>query len=133
MKPTTEFTIACGPGTWWKLKIFVWPTLKTLRAQRDGDEVIDENIAVAFFRPILLEKARKTGILGEMHFYRGELRPKIVAHEASHALVNYGKVVRLDLDTRSGDEQFAESIEHVVDGTLWSFRKLLKKKARRKK
>lgn len=133
MKPCCEFRIDCGPGTLWKLNVFVWPTIRALRSNRDGDGKVEENIAIAFCRTLKFAKAHETGIIAEMHFHRDDLRPSIVVHEAAHAMTHYAMLVRLDTNTKAGDEQFAESIEHVVAGTLWSFKNLIKKPTKRKR
>lgn len=133
MKPLTQFTIDSGPGTLWKIRVFVWPSLNALRKQRVKGEATKETDCIAFCRTFSFKDAAEKQIAAEMHFHKGELDVDTVVHETAHAIVNYCRIVKLDTNTKAGDEQFAASMEHVVSGTLWSFRKFLKKQSRKKK
>ena len=117
MNPSFTFTIDCGPGTLWKCKVFVWPSKMSMHHNRKANAGVTD--CDAFCRQYGSTDAWKKELACEMHFNRQDIRLKYVVHESSHAAIAYLKLVKLDINTAVGDEGLAESIEHLVDGTLY--------------
>ncbi len=122
------FTIDCGPGTNWKVRVIVWPTHKRLIQERRRIERTC-NEPLAFFRDLTYNetvraKNWKSNIIGECHFFSGEgLKTKTIIHEATHAAIAFAYMARLDVFvTRDGEEEFVKSVEHLSGGIMWGVR-----------
>lgn len=133
-KPQHEFTIDAGPGTLWKVKVCIWRTHKQLIDHRQKVERVC-HVPEAFFYDFTAthktrEKMRDTGIIGELHFYAGKgLKLGNVVHESAHAACAYAFYCKLDIyQTRSGEEEFVKSVQHITDGIMWNLRRLKRRK-----
>lgn len=121
VRPTTSnlmnvFTIDSGPGTLWKIKVFIHPNAKAIYAEYEHRKITKP---LAFCRQLGDAKACETGVSAELHFNRKTLNLKTIVHEATHAAIAFAGRCRLDFNTRQGDEAMAESVEHIVGGVLW--------------
>ena len=120
MKPLT-FTLDAGPGTLWKIHVFVHPNQKSMLANRCKNGA--KGYAVAFCRQFGVDdawgKGEERGFAAEMHFNRRDLKHDYIVHEAVHAAVAWMKLCKLDLNTYAGDQSFAEAVEHIVSGTVY--------------
>ena len=125
MKPQT-FTIYCGPGTLWKCRVFIHPNLKSMLRNRNRNK--PQGKCSAFCRQFGVDdawgKGDERGFAAEMHFNRKSLKIDHIVHEAVHASIAWLKLVKLDVNTHTGDESFAESVEHLVCGTLWQLKQM---------
>lgn len=127
------FTIDCGPGTTWKIRVFVWPSHKKLIIERRKIDERSCNDPLAFFHDYTVNRAARAkhwqkSFIGACHFYKGEgVALKNVVHEATHAAVAYAYMCRLNIDTRDGEEEFVKSVEHMTTGILWQLRRKKKK------
>lgn len=74
---------------------------------------------VAFCRQFCAVEAWQKRLACEMHFYSGGLTRSNIVHEATHAALGYARLVQLDTETIKGEEDLAESVEHIASGTLW--------------
>jgi hypothetical protein len=59
-----------------------------------------------------------SGILCDLHFHKAKFDLANVTHEAVHAGMRLGSVVRLDMECHRAEEMLCESVEHMVDG-IW--------------
>ena len=127
-KPPTNFTVDAGPGTLWKIRVFVWPTMAALLGARNvGNKGIQIRDCDAFCRQFSASYATKSEkvVIAEMHFHAGNLKPSTIVHESTHAAIAYLKLAKLDLETYSGDEQFTQCVEHIFSGATWGIRNLV--------
>lgn len=123
---TASFTVDAGPGTLWKVRVFVHPTLLAMLRQRRRLGGNPNSAVDAFCKQWSTDAAWKHNEIAQIHFHRGCLNLDTVVHEVAHAAVAWASMCKLDLNTRAGDEAFAESVEHLTGGIRWGIRKYAK-------
>lgn len=128
-KPHT-FTIDASPMTLWKVKVVIQvvihPSEKLLlKARRSMPGAKPTDCCAAFCRTYGQSEIFKTGgILAEIHYYRKGLSVGVIAHESTHAAIHLLWICKLDLNTEKGEEAFADSVEHLVGGTVWNVKRV---------
>lgn len=129
VQPMKNFTVSCGPGTMWKVRVKVWPSHKRLIEERRKIEERSCNDPLAFFHDFtsnrqLRTKYYKDSMAGEIHFFKGKgLTRANIIHESTHAAVAFGFLCRLNIDNRYGEEEFVKSVTHIACGVMFGLRK----------
>lgn len=123
------FTVSCGPGTMWKVRVKVWPSRKRLLEERHKIEERPCNEALAFFHDFTANRKLRAkhfpdSMAGEIHLFKGKgCSRHNVIHESTHAAVAFLYLCRLDINTREGEEEFVKSVTHISCGVMFGLRK----------
>lgn len=104
-----DFTVYCGPGTFWKCQVIIHPTKRDMIKARGG------RACQAWCRQWADAYAFKTGINATIHFERKNITTSLIVHESAHVAIAYAGRCRLDFNTMQGDEAMADCMEHLVD------------------
>lgn len=113
------FTLTCHPATLWKVRVVVHRSREAMRRHRakmpDGRYAECE----AFCYQLGRHQRFVQDLIAELHFFgRGEVARNLIVHECAHAAVAWATHCQTDLGHPKGDELFAESLEHLVEGVI---------------
>lgn len=116
-----EFTIDASPMTLWKVRVVIHDThANMMRKRRSYPGAKSAGSCAAFCRTHGEKEIFTTGgILAECHYHKRGLTRGVVVHECTHAALNFLWICKLDCNTERGEEAFADSVEHLVEGTMW--------------
>ena len=110
MKPHLQFTVAANPATDWRVRVFIWKTLKHL--QRVGE--MSDCLAYCSTKSPKKAHKDKHGVFAELHFALGEnLTAGIVSHECTHAAISFADLNKLRCADPNGEEYMVVTQEHL--------------------
>lgn len=95
-------------GRWFFFQVFVWKKVSDMRRTlkscgcpyRHTEAICCANRLIDCRKS---RKVRKTGLLGQIHFYRGSFTMGIITHETTHAALAWAREVGCNPTTRNGD------------------------------